>query len=218
MKGIFPHYWSWNTKWSSACLSFSNWASACEHQIGSQLCYFPDFQFGRTSWKRLWVKSISCWSLQVVSLHRQFMSVWYIRKTLKHGQFWKSNTWHLLILLWDDSLPGWANGSSVGQIPFAQPGSESSQSKMSKCHVLLFQNCPCFNVFLIYQTDINWRCRLTTWRDQHEMLLTQRCFQLVPPNWKSGKWQSWDPIWCSQADAQFAKLRHALDHLVFQLQ
>ena len=76
---------------------------------------------------------------------------------------------------------------------------------MSKCHVLLFQNCPCFNVFLIYQTDINWRCRLTTWRDQHEMLLTQRCFQLVPPNWKSGKWQSWDPIWCSQADAQFAE-------------
>ena len=115
MKGSFPHYWSWNTKWSSACLSFANWASACEHQIGSQLCHFPDFQFGGTSWKHLWVKSISCWSLQVVSLHRQFMSVWYIRKTLKHGQFWKSKTWHLLMLFWDDSLPGWANGSSVGQ-------------------------------------------------------------------------------------------------------
>ena len=64
----FPHYWSWNTKWSSACLSFANWASACEHQIGSKLCHFPDFQFGGTSWKHLRVKSISCWSAYILSL------------------------------------------------------------------------------------------------------------------------------------------------------
>ena len=127
MKGSFPHYWSWNTKWSSACLSFANWASACEHQIGSQLCHL----------KHLWVKSISCWSLQVVSLHRQFMSVWYIRKTLKHGQFWKSNTWHLLILLWDDSLPGWANGSSIGQsepAPYQEAFRDPGASYHDYCH------------------------------------------------------------------------------------
>ena len=137
----FPHYWSWNTKWSSACLSFANWASACEHQIGSQLCHFPDFQFGGTSWGHLWVKSISCWSLQVVSLHREFMSVWYIRKTLKHGQFWKSNTWHLLILLWDDSLPGWANGSSVGQTepaPYQEAFRDPGASYHDYCHEHVF--------------------------------------------------------------------------------
>ena len=61
----------------------------------------------------------------------------YIRKTLKHGQFWKSNTWHLPIFLWDDSLPGWANGSSIGQsepAPYQEAFRDPGASYHDYCH------------------------------------------------------------------------------------
>ena len=130
---------------SSACLSFANWASTCEHQSRYQPWNFPRVPVWRNKLKASLGQEHWTFSVLVPSSMKSAWSIW-CRMTLKNRQVWTSSKRRFLSVLWDDSLPGWSNGNSVSQTETARPYQETFHDPGASYRLLPWPHCEFWNL------------------------------------------------------------------------